>query len=64
MSLTVFKVGHSFFDFECIRVAKSDFKQFGGCISPLFFLSVILEIFYIKPPGVFTKLHKQSLVGV
>ena len=42
--------GAVFFDSECIRVAKSDFEHFGGSISPLF-LSVITEIFYIKPLG-------------
>ena len=44
------RLGAIFFDFECIWVAKSDFKQFGGNISPLSFFVCYLRNFLYKAP--------------
>ena len=72
-SLFFSRLGAVFCDFECIRVANSDFKHFGGSIFPLslslslffffFFLLLSHKFFYMKPLGVFIKLYKQPWVG-
>ena len=43
MSSCISTFGAAFFDFECIRVAKSDFKHFGGNFQLFFFFGRLLS---------------------